>query len=118
MQPETSYPAVIGRVLEYMRKEAGFDQKVIAERLGLTQSAWSRIERGQSGISMEQLLRVSSVLGKEPHEIVADADQATSKLKEDGIVVHPNIISKPDSTIAWLGLAALGLMVVAILSKK
>lgn len=118
MKPETSYPAIIGRILEHSRKEAGLDQKVIAEGLGLTQSAWSRIERGQSGLSMEQLLRVSSILGKKPHEIIADADQATSRLKEDGITVHPNVVSKPDDTIAWLALAALGLMVVAILSKK
>lgn len=118
MQSETSYPAIIGRILEYLRKEAGLDQDVIAKRLGLTQSAWSRIERGQSGISMEQLLRVSDVLGTEPHKIIADADSASLKLKEDGIIIHPNIISKPDKAIAMLGLAALGLMIVAIIAKK
>lgn len=118
MQPETSYPAILGRILEYFRKDIGLDQKDVADRLGITQSAWSRIERGQSGISMEQLLKVSEILGTQPHKIIADTDKASSKLEQDGITVHPNVISKPNNTMAMLGLAALGLMIVAILSKK
>lgn len=118
MQSETSYPAILGRILEHLRKDAGYDQGELADKLGLTQSAWSRIERGQSGLSMEQLVKVSNVLNTKPHNIIADADYATEKLKNDGVTVHPNILTNSDKIIAALSLAALGALVLAILTKK
>jgi len=118
MQVETSYPAIIGRILEHLRKESKMDQKEFSKKIGLTQSAWSRIERGQSGISMEQLRKISKILVTQPHMIISDADDVADKLKSDGVIVHDSVITKQDNIIAFLGLAALGLMVVAILSKK
>lgn len=118
MQPETSYPAILGRILEYLRKEAGFDQGAIAEEVGLTQSAWSRIERGQSGLSMEHLIKFSEILNTQPHKIIEKADYASEQLKHDGVAVHPSVITKSDKVIAALGLAALGMMIVAILAKR
>lgn len=118
MQPETSYPAIIGRILEHQRKEAGYDQAAFAEQMGLTQSAWSRIERGQSGLSIEHLLKISKILNTQPHKIVADADYATKQLERKGIEVHPNVITATDKAVAILGLAALGVMILAILAKK
>ncbi len=118
MQPETSYPAILGRILEHLRKQAGFDQGDIAARLGLTQSAWSRIERGQSGVSMEHLIKFGEILNTQPHKIIENADYASDQLKRDGITVHPNVLTKSDKVIAALGLAALGMMILAILAKK
>lgn len=117
MQPETSYSAILGRILEHIRKEAGFDQGGIAKEIGLTQSAWSRIERGQSGISMEHLIRFSEILNTKPHKIIADADHASEQLKHDGITVHSNVLASSDKVIAALSLAALGMMILAILKK-
>lgn len=117
MQPETSYPAIIGRILEHHRKEAGYDQGGIAEALGLTQSAWSRIERGQSGLSLEYLVRFSEIVKTEPHKIVEDADYASKKIKADGVMVHPHVITNTDKVVAALSLAALGMMIFAILKK-
>lgn len=118
MQPETSYPAIIGRILEHQRKDAGYDQAAFAEQMGLTQSAWSRIERGQSGLSIEHLLKISKILNTQPHKIVADADYAAKQLERKGIAVHPNILTATDKAVAILGLAALGVMILAILAKK
>jgi transcriptional regulator with XRE-family HTH domain len=118
MQPETSYPAIIGRILEHQRKEAGFDQAAFAEQMGLTQSAWSRIERGQSGLSIEHLLKISNILNTKPHKIVESADYAAKQIERKGIVVHPNVLTTTDKAMAILGLAALGVMIVAILAKK
>lgn len=118
MQSETSYPAIIGRILEHLRKNADYDQGELAERLGLTQSAWSRIERGQSGLSMEHLIKVSDILNTKPHIIIADADYAAEQLKNDGVTVHPNVLANSDKIIAALSLAALGMMVLAIIARK
>lgn len=117
MQSETSYPAVIGRILEHERKKLGFDQGDVANKLGLTQSAWSRIERGQSGLSMEHLIKISEILNTKPHKIIANADQASEQLEHDGITVHPNVLTNSDKVIAALSLAALGVMILAILKK-
>ncbi len=118
MQPETSYPAIIGRVLEHLRKENNLDQQTVAEFLGLTQSAWSRIERGQSGISIEQLVGVSNLFGTQPHNILADADRAKAGLENQGVKVFPHVIAKPSDATAFIALAALGALVFAILSSK
>ena len=118
MQAETSYPAIIGRVLERHRKEAGYDQGNIAEALGLTQSAWSRIERGQSGLSFEYLVKFCEILNTEPHKIIEDADYAAKKIKANGVVVNPHVITNTDKVVAILSLAALGAMIFTILSKK
>lgn len=118
MQAETSYPAILGRVLEHKRKGKNLDQKDVADHLGLTQSAWSKIERGQSGISMEQLLRVSQLLKTQPHSILEDVDLAKHGLEKQGVIVHASVASKPSDTVALIALAVLGVMVVAILSKK
>jgi transcriptional regulator with XRE-family HTH domain len=118
MQPETSYPAIIGRILEHERKEAGYDQAAFAEQMGLTQSAWSRIERGQSGLSIEHLLKISKVLNTKPHKIVESADYAAKQIERKGVVVHPHVLTNSDKVVAVLGLAALGVMILAILAKK
>lgn len=55
---------------------------------------------------------------RKPYQIIENADVAMSDLEGQGVVVHPQIISKPSNTMAMLGLAALGLMIAAILSKK
>lgn len=118
MQTETSYPAIIGRILEHLRKDKGLDQADLAERLDLTQSAWSRIERGQSGLSLEQLVRASEILKTKPHQIISDADYAAEKLQKDGVIVHAKILSTSDKVVAALSLVALGALVFAIISKR
>lgn len=118
MQAETSYPAIIGRIIEFKRKQQGLDQQALADQLDITQSAWSRIERGQSGVSMPQLVRISEILNTKPYKIIEEADHAADSLNAQGVKVHSNIITKSDQAIAFLGLAALGALVAAILMKK
>ncbi|MCB1680923.1 MAG: helix-turn-helix transcriptional regulator [Rhodospirillales bacterium] len=118
MQAETSYPAIVGKLLENLRKERNLKQQDVAGMLGLTQSAWSRIERGQSGLSMELLVRVCDLLETRPHEVLADADKARTGLIAQGIKVHPHVIARPERMMAVLGLAALGMMIFAILGRK
>ena len=118
MQAETSYPAIVGRIIEYLRKEQNLNQDQLANQLGLEQSTWSRIERGQSGISLEQLNEVSRILNTTPHKILQDADSTKSEFIKKGIKVHSGIIAKPHSTMALIGLTALSVMILAIILKK
>lgn len=118
MQAETSYPAIVGKLLENLRRERNLKQQDVASMLGLTQSAWSRIERGQSGLSMDLMVRVCDLLGTSPHILLGDADKARAGLMAQGIKVHPHIIARPERMMAVLGLAALGMLIFAILGRK
>ena len=55
--------AVVVRLLRQVRKEAGITQVQLAEKLGLTQSLFSKMERGQCRVDIVQLRTVCRALG-------------------------------------------------------
>jgi transcriptional regulator with XRE-family HTH domain len=126
LQPETTYPAILGRVLTEMRSRLGVDQAELASRLGLNQSSWSRIERGETAVNIEQLTQIAEVLRVRPGTIVADADRAKDVLEKQGVKVHRMRVSMNKDSgqqtgktngMAMLGAAALGALVGAALTK-
>ena len=60
-----SYPAIVGQVLSNLRKNINVDQSEFAEIIGVTQSTWSRIERGSSAFTIEQLADAADHLKKQ-----------------------------------------------------
>jgi ribosome-binding protein aMBF1 (putative translation factor) len=71
MQPEApelsarqTFNCIIGYRIRQSRESLGWEQKRLAEYLRISQSALSRIELGQSEISVYQLNQLSEVL---PH---------------------------------------------------
>lgn len=55
----------IGRLINQIRQERGLTQAEFARRLGTSQSAINRIERGGQNLSLETLGRISDVLHKQ-----------------------------------------------------
>lgn len=55
----------IGETIKKMRKEKKFTQKQIAERLGVSQQFFSRIESGKENITLKYLVKIVSLLGEE-----------------------------------------------------
>jgi transcriptional regulator with XRE-family HTH domain len=55
-------PAALGRTLRDARLERGLTQSDLAQRSGLTQATVSSIERGQSNVSLDTLLRLVATL--------------------------------------------------------
>ncbi len=55
--------AVVLRLLREAREKAGVTQVQLAEQLGLTQSQWSKIERGQTRLDIVQLRTICRALG-------------------------------------------------------
>jgi len=55
-------PAALGRTLRDTRLERGLTQSDLAQRSGLTQATVSSIERGQSNVSLDTLLRLVATL--------------------------------------------------------
>ena len=116
VKPATSYSAILGRVLQSRRKQQGVDQATVAAALGLTQGAYSRLERGTSVISAEQLHTVSAALDSTPTELIRCADAAVAAVKERGVQVVPS--RRGDDGVAMITAAALGVLLAAVLLKK
>lgn len=119
LKPATTYPAIIGNILSQLRNERGLDQAQLAQIVGVTQSTWSRIERGLSGLTVDQLAAAAQALDVKPEQILTWADQATGRLAKQGVKVELKRTSSDlGPGLVLIGAAALGLLLAAILSKS
>jgi transcriptional regulator with XRE-family HTH domain len=71
--------AALLRVLRSKRKESGITQVQLAEKLDMTQSAYSKLERGELRIDVIQLRTISRVLGLTLLEFVTALEKAIRK---------------------------------------
>lgn len=53
-----------------IRKKKGYKQAVIAEELGISQSTYAKIEKGQQKLSLETFLSISQILSVTPTDIL------------------------------------------------
>ena len=81
----TTYPALVGNVLAQLRKEKGIGQAEFGALVGIGQSTWSRIEKGESALTIEQLAKAAHHLEFQPHELLAVVDGARANLQGQGI---------------------------------
>jgi len=114
MQAETTYSAVLGRVLAQKRKRLGreWDQARAAQRAGISRSTWSRLENGESAPDAIQLARIAEMFGTTAPEFLAEVEKICNGLRERGVKVH---MEKPKkvSTAGGIGLALLGTAALA-----
>jgi transcriptional regulator with XRE-family HTH domain len=68
------YTALL-RLLKQVRKEAGMTQVDVAEKLALTQSLFSKMERGELRIDIVQLRTLCQILGVPLSAFVARWEQ-------------------------------------------
>ena len=121
MQAETTYSAILGQILKELRKKKGKDQSYIAEKMGMNRSSWSRIESGNTMMTIQQLQKASDIFKTEANAILLKADTIASAMKKEGYKVHydsPKEIQEKSSGtqgLALIGAAALGLFVGSIL---
>jgi transcriptional regulator with XRE-family HTH domain len=119
LYPETTYQSVIGRVLVKLRKDLNKEQAFLAAQVGVTQSTWSRIERGESSFTVEQLAKVADCLQIKPSTILSETEKAILDLKSQGVLVRMGKLSKNKgmSTGAVIGIAALSALVGSAITK-
>jgi transcriptional regulator with XRE-family HTH domain len=90
-----SYGAVLGYVIAAKRQSLeGVHQKSLADALGITQSAYSRLESGQSAVNPGQLRRIAICLKTTPGELVKQTDAYIENLTNQGVEVTDQ---KPDN---------------------
>lgn len=117
--PHTTYGAVFGRVLADKRRAIGKEQEEVAGALGVSQSTYSRIERGDISLSLDMLVRIADFFRVPPALLVGEADNAANALRNVGVGVVPDrSLQNSDVMLALLGGAALAALMSAALAKK
>lgn len=64
---KTEMDGVFGAILKKYRKELGYTQAEMSEKLGISEKYVSRIETGIGGISKETLAKYMNILGISPN---------------------------------------------------
>jgi len=85
----TTYNGIVGAVLRQRREQMGLEQSQIAQRLGLTQSSYSRIESGKTSLTLLQLSDMAQHFGMNPHGFVAQVEHIKIDMQRQGIEVSP-----------------------------
>jgi transcriptional regulator with XRE-family HTH domain len=101
-----AYPVLVGQVIAHLREQRGIKQGDAAIAVGLSQSAYSRLEKGESVFSLSQLRTVAQFLGMQPSELLFTADSYEHMLRAQGATV---VSEKKDYSAA----VALGLGILA-----
>lgn len=89
IEPATTYGAIVGSILERERSALKLTQSDVADAVGIGTSTWSRIEKGESSLSVDQLKLAASKLGLKPGKILDKAEEAEITLESRGITVFP-----------------------------
>ena len=111
LKPIVPYTALVGQVVANQRERLRLQQGALAAALGLSQSAYSRIETGDTTMSMSQLNALSQHLRILPSEILRRADALVIQLQAQGV----EIISERPTDRAPL-LIGLGILAALMLS--
>lgn len=109
MKTVTTYAAILGAVLGQIRTAAGLKQSDLADAVGVGPSTWSRIEKGESSLSTDQLKLAADALKMQPSQILEMVAMAEKVAAEKGIEREP--IGQAKWTVA-AGAIALGLLPV------
>ncbi|MFN5148726.1 MAG: helix-turn-helix domain-containing protein [Flavobacteriia bacterium] len=83
--------------IKQIRELKNFTQEHVATQLGLTTRAYSKIESGETQLTINRLNEISSILGIEPMEVLGfDEKQVFNNCKQEGNIGinHINIPEK------------------------
>lgn len=98
----------IGNLIYQVRQERGLTQAELAKRLGTSQSAINRIEKGNQNLSLETLGRISDALNK---QLISVGNEAVSLRIEGGHELSGSIETKVSKN------AAVCLLFASLLNK-
>ena len=83
----TSYSAIVGQVLSNLRQEQDIKQGDMSAAVNIGQSTWSRIEKGEVALSIDQLARAANRLNCLPSDVLRWADQAAAQIAREKVEV-------------------------------
>lgn len=111
------YNALVGQVLQKRREVLGKSQGAVAQDIGLTQSAFSRVESGQTALTVSHLRSLSVTLGTTAESILFEVNSLAQQLQAKGVQVPNEKPADNDNEVKAALLIGLGVL-LAILSSK
>jgi len=85
----------LGQKIKKLRELRNLTQTHMADELGLTQSAYSKLELGESEITFSRLEKIAAVLGLKTEEVIAFNESMVFNVMHNqtgnGFVVHNHI---------------------------
>jgi len=109
MKKQQTYQEVIGETIEQMRLEKGWTQEELAEKIGSSQSAIHRIEKGTQNVSLEMIKKLSEAFDT---QILSINDSASQSFRiRGGKELHGEI------TVNTSKNAAVALLCAALLNQ-
>jgi transcriptional regulator with XRE-family HTH domain len=85
----------IGHKIKKLRELRNLTQEHMANSLGLSQSAYSRMELGETEITFSKLEKISEELGMKPEEIIAFNESMVFNVMNNqtgnGLVINNNV---------------------------
>ena len=85
----------IGHKIKKLRELRNLTQEHMASSLGLSQSAYSRLELGETEITFSKLEKISEQLGMKPEEIIAFNESMVFNVMNNqtgnGLVINNNV---------------------------
>ncbi len=116
----TTYSMVIAQLLEDHRKKLDLNQGEFLDSAKITQSSWSRINRGLSHLTLEETRSACFAVGTDMKTVLADAEKVTKLLPEkEGIEILEGMKGSDNKSAIpnIIAGAALGFLVLRLLSK-
>jgi transcriptional regulator with XRE-family HTH domain len=84
----TNDQAVMGAVIAQIRENYGMQKQELAEKLKLSSSAWSRVEKGETTLTAFQLRCITEIFGVSSDQIFKLVKEAEDGLQAKGVVVE------------------------------
>lgn len=105
---KSNYASEIGQLIARFREHAGLTQEKLAERIGSTQSAIARIEKGEQNLSSETIQKISDALDQ---DLIKLGDGSINIAINGGKKLKGSIETKTSKN------GAMGLLAASLLNK-
>lgn len=103
----TSSAAILGAVLLNLRAAKGLKQTELAEAVGTGPTTWSRIEKGETGITFDQIKAAAKALDVTPGKIFELVEVAEEAAKSQGIRVEEGGSKQLDNVLSGAAIGAM-----------
>jgi transcriptional regulator with XRE-family HTH domain len=110
--PEVPYSALLGQVVKQARVERRVSQAAMATSLGLSQSAYSRLETGDSTFNVLQLRQCAMALGVLPSLLLQSVEAFEAQLCSQGVGIMEEKKANPAAALLGIG------VLLALLSRS
>ena len=115
VNPKIPYGAILGRVIGHHRDLRHITQETLASVLGISQSAYSRLEKGHSGMTVAQLNAIAPHLGMTAGQLLQATEGYAAHLRAGGTEITDQ---KPEASAAPALLIALGILAALIAAQS